>query len=77
MKISVIGTGYVGLVTGACFANMGYEVCCADVLPEKVDSLKSGVIPFFEPGLEDIVKRTQKTKNFFIMADAWSAYILI
>ena len=70
MKISVIGTGYVGLVTGACFANMGYEVCCADVLPKKIDSLKKGVIPFFEPGLADIVGRTLESKNLFFTSDA-------
>jgi len=69
MKISIIGTGYVGLVTGACFANMGYEVCCADVLPDKIDSLKIGVIPFFEPGLADMVERTLESKNLFFTSD--------
>lgn len=69
MKIAVIGTGYVGLVTGACFASMGYEVCCADILPKKIDLLKNGIIPFYEPGLKDIVKRSQKSKNLIFTSD--------
>ena len=70
MKISIIGTGYVGLVTGACFADLGYEVCCADVSSEKINLLQSGVMPFFEPGLGDIVQRTLKSKNLLFTSDA-------
>ena len=55
MKIAVIGTGYVGLVTGSCLANFGNEVLCVDVDSEKVDSLNAGRVPFFEPGLADIL----------------------
>jgi UDPglucose 6-dehydrogenase len=53
MKITVVGTGYVGLVTGSYFANKGFQVVNLDVLPEKIESLRNGQIPFFEPGLND------------------------
>ena len=57
MKVTVHGTGYVGLVSGACLAETGNQVLCVDVDERKVDALKAGEIPIFEPGLSAIVKR--------------------
>jgi UDPglucose 6-dehydrogenase len=57
MNITVVGTGYVGLVTGACFSEFGVQVTCVDKLEDKVESLKQGEIPIYEPGLDDIVAR--------------------
>jgi UDPglucose 6-dehydrogenase len=57
MKIALIGTGYVGLVTGTCFAEVGHEVICVDCDAEKVKVLQQGGIPIYEPGLEELVQK--------------------
>ncbi len=69
MKICMIGTGYVGLVTGTCFAELGFEVACVDLDHEKIKRLNRGEIPIYEPGLEDLVKKGLKSARLKFSTD--------
>ena len=60
MKIAMVGSAYVGLVSGACFADFGHEVTCIDKDPAKIDRLRAGEMPIYEPGLAELVRRNHK-----------------
>ncbi|PIN86303.1 UDP-glucose 6-dehydrogenase [Candidatus Woesearchaeota archaeon CG10_big_fil_rev_8_21_14_0_10_44_13] len=73
MKITIIGTGYVGSVTGACLADLGNEVICLDVDKEKIEKFSKGIIPIYEPGLSDHVKRNVREKRLTFTTDSRKA----
>src|SRR3989338_7002416 len=69
MKITVVGTGYVGLVAGACLADLGNDVICIDIDETKINKLKQGIVPIYEPGLKDILARNIKEERIFFTTD--------
>ena len=73
MKITIVGSGYVGLVSGACFAEMGNKVTCVDIDEKKIDKLKNGIIPIFEQGLEAMMLRNLKNNNIFFTSSLSNA----
>ncbi len=73
MNIAVVGTGYVGLVSGTCFAESGNEVICVDIDRDRVEQLKCGKVPIYEPGLEELVRRNLKEKRITFTTDLASA----
>ena len=63
-RIAVFGGGYVGLVTGACFAELGHDVVVRDIVPEKIDALRRGEVPIYEPGLDELLVRNAERLRY-------------
>src|SRR4051812_31172876 len=73
MNICVVGTGYVGLVVGACFAESGNDVICVDIDPAKVEKLQKGIIPIYEPGLPEMIERNAREERLMFTTDMKAA----
>ena len=73
MRVAIFGTGYVGLVTGTCLAEVGHDVICVDIDPAKVDGLNQGIVPIYEPGLSPMVKANHAAGRLRFTTDAASA----
>lgn len=74
LNIAVAGTGYVGLVAGVCFAEVGHQVTCVDIDEKKVDLMKSGVSPIYEAGLEELMQKNYAARRIDYTTDYKSAY---
>ncbi|HAE95215.1 MAG TPA: UDP-glucose 6-dehydrogenase, partial [Hyphomonas atlantica] len=70
MRVAMIGTGYVGLVSGACFADFGHVVTCVDKDASKIEKLEAGVMPIYEPGLDSLVEKNVKEERLFFTTEA-------
>ena len=73
LRIAVIGTGYVGLVSGACFSEFGFDVTCVDNDPAKIELIQNGTMPIYEPGLEDLVARNVAASRLHFNTDLATA----
>ena len=76
MKIAIVGTGYVGLVTGACMADTGVDVVCVDVNEKKLADLRAGILPIYEPGLDAVVARNVSKDRLVFSSDLQFAVTL-